>query len=501
MQADLACLIGKIVTFTTHLYEDGECAKLIGTGFALREGLVITARHVLYSDQIQVDSTKPRKIYWLGGSAEGELVTEIIFEHAEWDIAVLACPTPAIKTSALLMSKPAKSSTPWESIGYLAAGMNNKGIRIETPASGTCVSYVPSTDSAVKHIQHLYPRDKLKTAEWQGMSGAPVFVEETAQLIGILIRTADALPDRLVMLSLAYVLAHCSELREKLVWIEHSDAFSAVKQYLNANTATLQALAKVIQQREPRVGDKVADVVRYLVQLELMELFKLIRQARQQSSSLTLKASLAQVIKRLLPSIYDAKTVLQLREENACGLLKIPYTSPVSAEVLMAGVTKREVDFTFYPISKINPQLVAVPGKYCLALPPETGSKGTQKTQQEAEDDLWQRIAGGDTTENIQTNIDEYLYLNIPEKSRSSRNRDQKRVMVNSTLQRLFNSEQSVQYYWILLEDDSQAWQEVVGFLNEKYPLIRLLCLTDDFEQEERERDLFFDLPDLLKDE
>lgn len=488
-------LLAMICLPLTPKQEDGTPQRAIGTGYPIRDGLVLTARHVLYPEN-RDETAKPQLSWCMQDKGEPyhtDPMGEVLYEHEQYDLALIRCNTPLLTETVQLAAQVPRSKEAWESLGYPNGGKDDGGVRSKTSADGTVKSDTGG------HVRHLDVSDHVPPEIWQGMSGAPVFKLHSNTLLGVWTHGNRDFPDRIMMTSLAYVLSDCVRFREQVGWVENSDSFTPVVQYLTIHSSVRQALVKLIQQQDPSVGDTVLAVVKYLVALDLGALFKTLKQARKNTQDPLLRSGLAQLAKLLLPSVYDRPCLAMVRAE-AGGLAKIPYATSVSAEMLMTGAIQRDMVLEFYPISSTNPQLAAVPGLYCLGLPPESGSGALQPTLTDMEDDLFRRVGSQDIGK-ITSDIDQYLYDNIPQKSRASRSLPQKQIMVNNELKRLLERDQAGQYYWILQEGETGSlWPKVASYFAENYPSIRLLCLADDFDKEEREKDLFADLPDILKD-
>ena len=491
MRHELLAMI-RVPLITKHTDGRPQCA--IGTGYPVREGLVLTAWHVLYPKN-RDETAKPQLSWCMQDKGEPyhtDAMGEVVYENEQYDLALIRCNTPSLTETVQLAAQVPRSKEAWESLGYPNGGRDDEGVRSKTSADGTVK---PDQGG---HVRHLGVADHVPPEIWQGMSGAPVFKLHSNTLLGVWTHGNRGFPDRIMMTSLSYVLSHCAKFREQVGWVENSDSFTPVVQYLTTHSSVRQALVKLIQQQDPSVGDTALVVVKYLVALDLGALFKTLKQARKNTQDPLLRSGLAQLAKLLLPGVYDRPSLATVAE--VCGLAKIPYATSVSAEMLMAGAIQRDMVLEFYPISSTNPQLAAVPGFYCLGLPPESGSVALQATLTDMEDDLFRRV-GSQGIDKITSDIDQYLYDNLAQKSRASRDRPQKRIMVNNELKRLLERDQAGQYYWILQEGETGSlWPKVASYFAENYPSIRLLCLADDFDKEEREKDLFADLPDILKD-
>lgn len=210
-------LIVKIEVVSTVLDESGKPRVSMGTGYPVRDGLILTARHVLYCEKMNAASE--RVLSWERSDEDRPYyVTKIqqsaiVFESVAFDIALVACDTePLGKIPAVLEETFPSSDIRWKSFGYPRAG-KEVGIRIKTPAKGTF--FAPNRDYYVQQLTS--EGNTSESALWKGMSGAPVFRSDTNKLVGVLIRTPpkyqntaqnfdDVFEDRLIAVSIPYLL-------------------------------------------------------------------------------------------------------------------------------------------------------------------------------------------------------------------------------------------------------------------------------------------------------
>lgn len=226
-------LIVKIEIASTMLDESGKPKVSIGTGYPVRNGLILTARHVLYCEKMNAASE--RVLSWQrSDEAEPYHATKIqqsaiVFESVEFDIALVACDTgPLGKIPVVLEDTFPSSDIRWKSFGYPRAG-KEAGMRIKTPAKGTF--FPPNRNYYVQQLTS--EGNATESALWKGMSGAPVFRSDTNKLVGVLIRTPtkyqdteqnldDVFKDRLIAVSIPYLLQaeKCEGFRQRALQTE-----------------------------------------------------------------------------------------------------------------------------------------------------------------------------------------------------------------------------------------------------------------------------------------
>lgn len=184
-------LVALVEVPTTIRGEDGQLKKAVGTAYPIRDGLVLTARHVLYHDNINAE--KERIFSWRLSDADEPYhtavvtQTDIVFEDADFDVAVVRCDTSKLTMPLSVLSDVfPKPKEPWTAMGYPRAGVEATQ-RKKTPAGGTC--FMPDQDY---YIQQLVSEGNADVGTlWKGMSGAPVFSCQTGKLLGVLIRTPN----------------------------------------------------------------------------------------------------------------------------------------------------------------------------------------------------------------------------------------------------------------------------------------------------------------------
>lgn len=246
------------------------------------------------------------------------------------------------------------------------------------------------------------------------------------------------------------------------------------------------------------------EAIAYLVQLPIPDLIQLIHEARckvsQQISDVTLAApllrDLSNLLQYLLPLLFSPAYVKKLRGQchDTLGVIEIPYSTKISAEVLMAGVDQRATHFYYREMSNISNKLQIYPGRFNLKLPPESGIDSGTQSEKDMEDDLFQRMGTDTKIENICDAVDRHLFTNFAFKQ-SERNytHEQKRILTQDALQgRKQDGEPGL--YWILFMDEQasqQRWKKLSEQMCKYYPEISLLSLTSDFTKERDENSLF----------
>lgn len=200
---------------------DGEWT--LGTAYPIAEGLVITARHVVFPDDR--DASTLGEVVWpeckTSGNPFKSDIKEILFSgDKDIDIAVVVCDTPPqVSASLILSAKDPVAGEAWDSFGYPRAGENKKGIREEIPDMGKFFSQNPN-----KLKLHLTTEGIAITPElWKGMSGALVFNRKTGKLVGVISEVPKNFNGRLYAVSIPYLLRTNDDFKKAVGYLDTAD--------------------------------------------------------------------------------------------------------------------------------------------------------------------------------------------------------------------------------------------------------------------------------------
>lgn len=213
----------------------------MGTAYPIREGVILTAYHVIPD----IDDFQQSYLKWVRDDQvdEGENVTphhltEILYVSEKYDVLIAKCKTPDHSPDVTVSLDMPKSDEKWESLGYPKSGIDNeKGVRLKDPAGGEY--FFQKEDHWEQHLESKADPDK--TSLWQGMSGAPVFTVGTKQLTAIITKVpAEEDPqhkDRIYVTSLAYLLNKLKD-NTKFQTAIYGDAHSC-QEYIEAQQSLL----------------------------------------------------------------------------------------------------------------------------------------------------------------------------------------------------------------------------------------------------------------------
>lgn len=247
------------------------------------------------------------------------------------------------------------------------------------------------------------------------------------------------------------------------------------------------------------INDEAGEQIAYLCKLPLPELIDLFWRLSQQikqfpasdGASRDSLLELSRLLRKLLPVLFCPSDVPKFRDQcdQEIGIIEIPHTTVLSAEILMAGADHREADF-YTKVESHGPELV--PGRYNLRLPPESGSSSPIS---EIEDDLSNQLGiMGKEISDIFDECESHL-ANTFARLQSGRaySNESKRKFTQQRFKQMRRREEP-RYYWILLMGNvvsRQRWQDISRFIGETYPEIAIIMLSEDIDLELSENDMF----------
>lgn len=160
-----------------------------GTAYPIRDGVVITAAHVIPKiSEYNAVNEKNSYIKWPDDSRP--IVQEIIFCCEETDVAVLKCDTPENLPRVLFSEHAPASAESWDSEGFAHSAEDGSDHKLES-AKGSFFKKVDGECYQQLETTSYMSDDNF----WQGMSGAPVFKAETDYLTGIFIESSPCYKD------------------------------------------------------------------------------------------------------------------------------------------------------------------------------------------------------------------------------------------------------------------------------------------------------------------
>lgn len=465
--------------------KDGK--RSIGTGYPIAKNRIITARHVVYFDER--DYEKPITVEWpdLGHQC---LKAKVIYDGGEQcDIAVLECDTPPQShvSPLILSSRFPQAHESWEGFGYPRLGRAEDATRNKISALGK----FHAPDRVSHRISLTSKSDAIDKPDWGGISGAPAFQGNV--LYAVISSTPMNRNECFTAVSIPHLMK-CEVFRKAVGLNELENDFHEAITYISSVTTARKLLYIHISEVDPTVKESSADLVTWLVKYPIPDLIKLIHNLQQKHTNFF--PEFRQLLRLLLPSVFGFDVVSGLR--NIRGnpveqIIRLPYATDISAEMLMAACDKRPVELK---VVEEEHGLTTATGKYRLPLAPESGVDDGVQKQSDIDFDLYNRFCVGELNpEAMHIGIDEHLYkINPQRQRRRARGQTDKQLLVKGWLQREVDKNKPG-YYWLFelgeYQEVNAAIEQFAKELSQRYPQILPLSLEDNVTKENHEYDLF----------
>ena len=436
----------------------------IGTGYPISHEWVITARHVVdFPDR----SSAPITLEW---STLLEQVTVTGVELLDNDIALLRCDVPA-ELGTVTFSPAAK--LPPERVGWKSAGYPDVNDCELFDAIGM---FGVDLDVAVVS---LTLEDTCRLDQWGGMSGAPVFKDNS--LCAVVIEHDQRMEKRLIAVSIPWLLNNDANFKKLLGIVQVEQDFSQAITHLDKAREARQALLAYLAHEGFELEDSAVAVVDCLKIMPIDKLLQHIYAVQQQVESQRIRQDLGVLVRWLLPSLYGDSCISSIRQSRGCeaGIIQIPFATDISAEILMASADRRDADFRIIPYEYAP---IAKAGKYCLPWFPESGPDDGEQQFQDMTVDLYNRLG---------KEVDRSAVKRIAEERLFARNKRAPQHL-DMPAQRKFLQAWLVgnakagrpSFYWLIRKGTNAAvnasLDALVNELKFSYPHIVFLCLTDD---------------------
>lgn len=443
---------------------DTDGKSSIGTGYPISHEWVITARHVIdFIDR----SSAPITLEW---STLLEPVTVTGIELLNNDIALLRCDMPA-ELGNIVFSPAAK--LPPERVGWKSAGY---------PDVNECELFdaigLFGVDLGRAEVS-LTLEDTCRLDQWGGMSGAPVFKDNS--LCAVIIEHDQRMKKRLNAVSIPWLLNNDDTFKNLLGIAQVDLDFSQAITHLDKAREAHQMLLAYLVQEGFELEDSAIAVVDCLKIMPIDELLQHIYAVQQQTESQRIRQDLGLLVRRLLPSLYGDSCISSIRQSRGCdaGIIQIPFATDISAEILMASADRRDADFRIIPFEY---ETVAKAGKYCLPWSPESGPDDGEQQVQDMTFDLYKRLGGGVGHSEVKRVAEKHLFsLNkrAPQHLEMAAKKKFLQVWLASNAKAGRPS-----FYWLIRKGTNAAvnasLDALVNELKSSYPHIVFLCLTDD---------------------
>lgn len=369
----------------------GDGVGRIGTGYPIAKDRILTARHVLFPEDLK--SAADFKIRWHyqrdSGKPAGQWQTvgrdRIVWPGTtELDAAVIefAFPEEVNEWRNLSARNPA-TGTPWESQGFPEVGKRDDNSRVPVPMRG---GIYKRADRAKECWLDVTAPPKV-AADWRGASGSPVFV--LSQFVGIIIEVPPGFSGMLTALPASRLLdepAFCAAI-DRLVDDRHARLMQVLETTRAVSPLAIGALKCCVfgepGQRlwrhpvSPVVEELAREIGRYDAALLIRHAREAIRGLKDYPQD---ARSFTDLVQRLLPLLYDRTTVADVREkagDSSAILVGFRVASRWVAEVVLAGADGREAQYR-------SPQgNQGLEGKLSLPLAPNGGIDPTGERRAE----------------------------------------------------------------------------------------------------------------------
>lgn len=491
----------------------GDGTGRIGTGYPIAKDRILTARHVLFPEDL--NSAVDFEIRWHhlrdSGKPAGQWQAvrrdQIVWPGApELDAAVIEFTFPEeVAGWRSLSARNHATGMSWESEGLPDVGKRDDQTRVAVPMRGGTYK---RADPAKECWLDVTAPPQVAT-DWQGASGSPVFV--LSQIVGIIIEVPPGFSGRLTALPASRLLDEpdfCAAIGNQ----QADDRHARIKQVLEAtravSTLAIGALeCCVFSEPEQRLWrDPVSPVEELAREMGRYDATLLMHHARKAIRGLKDgypqdARSIGDLVQRLLPLLYDRTTVAAVREKvgdsNAI-LIGFPVATRFVAEVVMAGADGREAR---YRPPQGNQELE---GKLSLPLTPNSGfdPKGERRVE-DFREHLRRKLAVSKLS-TFESAFYRCVRELLPESIRERVSEQDPNVnrMVASTLEDLAENESSRYYYLFQLPNDREERAACLASLEQlkrQFRAVAFLELADNSELMRGEWDDFLPLEHILR--
>lgn len=477
----------------------------IATGYPVAKNLILTARHPLFPKEPKRDDGGCNRdgckieVRWRHPGVDAGRwwpVKAIAWESERWGLALLECDLPpGVSTWGLLSEHKPEDVMKWKSAGFPCVGGKKEGIRQPFHLKGSVFSMLDREETFALSAT----AGPEKEEDWKGASGSPVFVDW--RILGVVVSVPARLKaERLRAVPIWRVLREDDGFRKAIRYEErraHCDQIMGrVEEALESAPGAVEALIRhlpgAVDEQHRDAGAKIVYVAERLLDTEVESLVKACRSAHKAVERHQADAkAITEIVQIVLPAVYDhgvVEAVRNIKGDATASLITVPAYFPTIAEIIMAGVDRRETRFCPREREDDFPK-----GQLNLPEPPEGGfdpegegamaaltSHLTRKFSSRAQDEL------GDAVDAFMTRRFYSARAGGPERM------PQQKIQTAAQELRYLSEEEGLTHYLILpwCEDaDSQhALENTAHRLRERYPTLACLSLATDYALETEER-------------
>jgi hypothetical protein len=333
-------------------FDDGSTHR--GTGYALTAERIITARHLIVPDS--GENPVKIRVYWEAIAAMVEAtVVETLTQtlDPDYDVLLLACTVPPeVQHAGYLLREHPDRSVKWQSRGYARVGEERcvaVGGQTVKLRESTLMQGASFEGGHQDNILVLAAVGKVDVPEhWCGVSGAPVFLDGTDSIMGVLVASPQgfaagrlcATPMWSLMAEQAFTTAlgfdqhydALAELKDEVAWLlsEHADVCDLLRRQLCPQAVQAEDVADTLTQQV-----KLESLIKACSSLAN----KSIKRNHQPQADVLLK-----LLNHLLPLCFDPAVVHRVSHATSA-VCSVDIANNTAAAVVMAAMGKRAVQF------------------------------------------------------------------------------------------------------------------------------------------------------------
>ena len=365
----------------------------IGTGYPVAEDLILTSRHTVRPEQgtgeIQLrwhycaDRDAPDK-GWIMLS-----VDNIVWEgKGELDAALIHCPRPEKalgKGWGMIADKKPPFAKSWQSQGFPAA-TRYENVRNPDDVSGTTESMADQADYFVLNVTSQPEEVEM----WKGASGMPVFVRD--EILGVVRSVPGNFNGKKLYAVPTWKMLQDDAFRERLGLDRRKEYEKQLEKDIKEllctpeGEAAVKALAKQLGIEWTFLGDTGETVAHKLLNIWVESFVNAVDSAHREllagndTSSVSI---LNEIVHKVLPFLFTPHCVEGVRRcktDVTVGLVALPAYSRTVAEIIMAGVDRR--DICYRPLSH-DEDWLSMEGAASLPQLPEAGRDHSGKQSEQ----------------------------------------------------------------------------------------------------------------------
>jgi hypothetical protein len=507
----LACIF--VPTYGKQRRDGGGAHGHTGTGYAVGNSLVLTARHVVVRPE-ERDKRYRIQILWEVDRKSGWIELDCDPKAIAWagtgdmDAALLRCRYPSDLRSFADVS----NDQPGEGVGWVSAGYPDAGLRDNRRAAssfaGTTFKKSPGNSYFEVDASRAAPDTQ---SAWRGASGMPIIPMGKTSILGIAIEAPEHFAAKKLHAVPAFLLRQApgflDALEESPRIQRLAPALSAVERCLDPSPAAREALARTSGcSQDTADGSRIAvtsasELARHVLKLPLSGVIEAFGKALgivKDGDSKPAKDAvqrLLQAVQWVVPTLFDAQVAARLHAETLdpnVVISPLEHAFPPLGEIIMASYDGRQTEFRPRKGATDYPH-----GKYFLALPPEEGiSAATEKQGRDIREALVKAACPGNANLLLER-MHRYMIEAWLQPTERHEN-DPRRNLANARRQLEAISKLYKRTYYLIwkIPDDKQARDDIetsLRSLKADFPTLVILGFAADKDKYDEEMDVFRD--------